>query len=136
MYKTFCENCFHFILKWSQPNIFGEVCFLEESYKNMQKTQILKKLRAPSSRHQEVCPLHLRLVINCSTTLWKIWCGMIISMEFDIPVISWGPAIFFIIIKKKKNCHSRFDNSTSHAGNDAACILRESIHYCFISSHE
>ena len=39
VYETFCENCSYFILKWFQPNSFGEVCFLEESYKNMQKFQ-------------------------------------------------------------------------------------------------
>ena len=35
--KTFCENCSHFIWKWFQPNSFGEMCFLEESYEKMQK---------------------------------------------------------------------------------------------------
>ena len=40
--KTFCENYFHFILKWfQQPNSF------EESYKKMAKIQIMKLLRAP-----------------------------------------------------------------------------------------
>ena len=55
VYENFCENCSHFILKWFQPNSFGEVCFLEESYKNMQKIHILKILRTPSIRHQGVC---------------------------------------------------------------------------------
>ena len=32
VYETFCENCYHFILKWFQPDSFGEVYFLEESY--------------------------------------------------------------------------------------------------------
>ena len=49
------KNCSHFILKWFQPNSFGELCFLEESYGNMQKIQILKNLRAPSIHHQWVC---------------------------------------------------------------------------------
>ena len=40
---------------WFQPNSFGEVCFLEESYKNMQKFQILQILKAPSIQHQWVC---------------------------------------------------------------------------------
>ena len=35
--ETFCENCSHFILKCFQPNSFGEMCFLEESYEKMQK---------------------------------------------------------------------------------------------------
>ena len=35
--ETFCENCSHFILKWFQPDFFGEMCFLEESYKKMPK---------------------------------------------------------------------------------------------------
>ena len=35
-------------MKWFQPNSFGEVCFLEESYENMQKIQILTILRVPS----------------------------------------------------------------------------------------
>ena len=48
VYKTVSENCSHFILKWFQPNSFGEVCLLEESYKITQKIQILKILRAPS----------------------------------------------------------------------------------------
>ena len=42
MYETFCENCSHFILKWFQPDSFGEVCFLEESYENMQKFKFWK----------------------------------------------------------------------------------------------
>ena len=37
MHATFCENCSHFILKWFQPNSCWEVCFLEDSYENMQK---------------------------------------------------------------------------------------------------
>ena len=42
LHKVLCprlsgETCSHFILKWFQPNSIGEVCFLEESYKNMQK---------------------------------------------------------------------------------------------------
>ena len=45
----------HFILKLFQPNSFGEVCFLEEIYKNMQKIQILKILKVHSIRHQGVC---------------------------------------------------------------------------------
>ena len=52
--KTFFENCSHSILKWFQPNSFEEVCFLEESYENKEKIQILKILRAPSIRHQGV----------------------------------------------------------------------------------
>ena len=55
VYENFCENCSHFILKWFQPNSFAEVYFLEESYENMQKIQILKNLRAPSIQHQGVC---------------------------------------------------------------------------------
>ena len=54
VYETFCENCFHFILKLFQPNSFGEVCFSEESYENMQKIQILKILRESSIWHQGV----------------------------------------------------------------------------------
>ena len=42
VYETFCENCAHFILKWLQPNSFGEVCFLEESYENVQKFLIFR----------------------------------------------------------------------------------------------
>ena len=47
MYETFCENCSHFVLKWFQSNTFGEMCFLEESYENMQKNQILKFWERP-----------------------------------------------------------------------------------------
>ena len=46
--RDFCENCSHFILKWFQPNFFGEVYFLEESYENIQKIPILKIFRASS----------------------------------------------------------------------------------------
>ena len=53
--ETFYENCSHFILKWFQPNSFEEVCFLEESYENMQKIQIFKIFRVPSIWHQGVC---------------------------------------------------------------------------------
>ena len=31
--NNFCENSSHFILKWFLPNSFGELRFLEESYK-------------------------------------------------------------------------------------------------------
>ena len=43
MYETFCENYYHSILKWFQPNSFEEVCFLEERYENMQKIQIFRR---------------------------------------------------------------------------------------------
>ena len=42
VYKTFCENSSHFILKWFQRNSFEEVWFLEESYENTQKIQFWK----------------------------------------------------------------------------------------------
>ena len=51
--ETFYANCSYFILIWFQPNSFGEMCFLEESYEKMQKLQILKILRVPSTRNQE-----------------------------------------------------------------------------------
>ena len=35
--ETFRGNCSHFTLKWFQPNSFGEMCFLEESYKKIAK---------------------------------------------------------------------------------------------------
>ena len=45
-------NC---IRKWILLNSFGEMNFLEESYKYVQKIQILKILRAPSVWNQWVC---------------------------------------------------------------------------------
>ena len=39
--------CSHFILKWFHPNSFGEVCFLEESYENMQKFKFWKISEPP-----------------------------------------------------------------------------------------
>ena len=47
---NFCENCSHFILKWFQLNSFGEMWFLEDSYKYMQKIPILKTLYMKSGR--------------------------------------------------------------------------------------
>ena len=47
--KVFCENCSHFILKWFQPNLCGEVCFLEECTTKMQKIHILKFWEHPLS---------------------------------------------------------------------------------------
>ena len=47
MYETFGENCSNFILKWFQPNPFGELCFLEESYGNMQKFKFWKIWESP-----------------------------------------------------------------------------------------
>ena len=38
--QNFLWNCSHFILKWFQPNSFGELCFLEESCRNMPKKKI------------------------------------------------------------------------------------------------
>ena len=37
VHKTFYENCSHFILKWFQPNSFGEVCFLEKELRKYAK---------------------------------------------------------------------------------------------------
>ena len=54
VYETFCENCSHFIRKWFQPNSFGEVGFLEKSYKNMQKIQISTSGNMPLKG----CPKH------------------------------------------------------------------------------
>ena len=45
--RLFVKIALNFILKWFQPNSFGEVCFLGKSYKNLQRIQILKILRAP-----------------------------------------------------------------------------------------
>ena len=54
--ETFCENCSHFILKCFQPYSCGETCFLEESYKKMQKkNEILTILRVPSTQNQGLC---------------------------------------------------------------------------------
>ena len=46
MYETFCEKCSHFILKWFQPNSFEERCFVEESYKNMQKKKKFENFKS------------------------------------------------------------------------------------------
>ena len=46
VYGTFCENCSPFILKWFQPNSFGQVYFFEESYENMQKIPIFKNFES------------------------------------------------------------------------------------------
>ena len=46
------------------------MCFLEESYENMQKIQILKMLRAPSIRHQGVCLYCNLVIIVCAC--WSI----------------------------------------------------------------
>ena len=45
------------ISHWNDISIIplGEMCFLEESYKQMHKIQILKKLRAPSIWNHRVC---------------------------------------------------------------------------------
>ena len=56
VYETFCGNSSLFILKWFEPNSFGEVVFLEKSYENMQKIQIVEILSVPSIQHQGVCP--------------------------------------------------------------------------------
>ena len=43
------KNCSHFIMKWFQPNSFGEVCFLQECTTNMKKkNHILKILTSVS----------------------------------------------------------------------------------------
>ena len=41
--KNLCEMCSPFTLKSFQLNSFGEVCFLKDNYKYMQKIQIKKK---------------------------------------------------------------------------------------------
>ena len=77
--ETFCEYCSHFILKWFQPNSFGEMSFLELSRRKCKKKKKKKKkkekkrkekgkkewekksnfeivFKASSIRNQEVCP--------------------------------------------------------------------------------
>ena len=44
--ETFYENCSHFILKWFQPNSFGELCFVEMGYGNMQKIPIFENFES------------------------------------------------------------------------------------------
>ena len=46
--RLYAKNGRHFIKKLFLLKSFGEMCFLEESYKQMQKVQISKFLRAPS----------------------------------------------------------------------------------------
>ena len=46
---------FHTEMISLQPNSFGIMCFLEESFEKMQKIQLLTILRAPSIWNQGVC---------------------------------------------------------------------------------
>ena len=67
---------------------FGEVCYLEESYENMQKIQILKILRPPSIRHQGVClnmSVHI-LNIVFFTALYSIsrWFGLLHPLSLPV----------------------------------------------------
>ena len=61
------KNYSLFIQKWFQPNSFGEVSFLEESYENMQKIQILKIESALYSTSGSM-PLSWNLLHN-----WRAW---------------------------------------------------------------
>ena len=48
-------NCFYVTLKRFQLNSFGKMCFLEKSYKQIQKIQILTFLRASSIWNPGAC---------------------------------------------------------------------------------
>ena len=62
MYETFLWKLLSFHTKMIFSLIpFGEVCFLEDSYENMQKNQVLKIVRAPSIQHQWVCLFFIHL---------------------------------------------------------------------------
>ena len=52
---TLLNYCSNFILKWFQPNYFGQMCFLEEGYEKILKIPILKILRVPSIQIEGVC---------------------------------------------------------------------------------
>ena len=90
------------ISNWNNFSLipFGELCFLEESYGNIQKIQILKILRAPSIQHQWVC-LYGQAVYSSKSCgwvaqHWKIylsiiqshrttWLGLVMVVFFSIP---------------------------------------------------
>ena len=99
--KTFCENCSHFILKWLQPNSFGEMCFLE-SYEKMHKIQILKILRAPSIWNQGVC-LHVRFSqTETKSSTWPVeGDGCYSNIEFCVSMMTAFKCL-------KRGCQSFF----------------------------
>ena len=67
---NFCMNCSHFILKWFHPKSFGEMCFSEESYKQIQKIQILKIWERPQYKIREYA---LNIVLfTCSKYLKQV----------------------------------------------------------------
>ena len=71
--------------------LIGEMCFLEESYKKMQKIQIFKILRVPSIWNQGVCLLsHI-----------KIWCTS--AKEVVKGILSFTP--FYRPTKREVFCY-------------------------------
>ena len=106
----FCENCSHFILKWFQPNSFGEMCFLEGRYEKMQKIQILKILRLPFIQNWGVSKLTWKLQTSSSRHLlysagvkFTLMYVFLISTgsKFTMTNVMCGPAIKMIIIKSE-----------------------------------
>ena len=115
MYKTFCENCSHFILIWFQPNSFGEMCFLEKNYGNMQKIQILKILRAPSIRHQWVCLKPSLCVVS-----WSKWILVPVGKKKSLPIYTIDFIYFFFF----------FFWILDWQDNQKKCILFLIVNFC------
>ena len=59
--EAFCRYCSHFILKWFQPNFFGEMWFSEESYKKMQKFKFWQFWECPLFKIKE-CTFKHRII--------------------------------------------------------------------------
>ena len=68
------KNGCHFIRKWFLLESFGEMCFLEESYKKVQTIHILKFLRMPSISIWElvmaIC--HELATLSVASPVWRI----------------------------------------------------------------
>ena len=66
--ETFCQNCYHFVLKWLQPYSCGEMCFLEESYKNFFKNSNFDNFE--SALYSKSGRMPLCLFYNCAPNMW------------------------------------------------------------------
>ena len=106
---NFCEDCSHFILKWFQPNSFGEICFLEKSYKHVQKKKKKKNENFDSTLYMKSRSIYTfnypskgRRVNLVGTNrvkrgnlpfkpfYYRIWRGVIVPLDFFVSLVWQG----------------------------------------------
>ena len=71
--RLFCENCSHFILKWFQPNSFGEVCFFRGEIQKYAKNSNFDNFESALYSKSVSMPLSFQVVSQVTVKV-SIYC--------------------------------------------------------------